>query len=63
MKTFTTTILLNLTLAIAGFTTARGENIPDLYLHDGQSLNGEWKMIIDPYDSGFYDYRYHRARS
>lgn len=22
------------------------------------SLNGEWKAIIDPYESGFYDYRY-----
>ena len=36
----------------------RAENIPDLYLHDSESLNGEWKSIIDPYDSGFYDYRY-----
>jgi beta-glucuronidase len=34
------------------------ENIPDLFLHDGLSLNGEWKMIIDPYESGFYDYRH-----
>jgi len=38
--------------------SARAENIPDLYLHGGQSLDGEWKTIIDPYDSGFYDYRY-----
>ena len=22
------------------------------------SLNGEWKAIVDPYESGFYDYRY-----
>jgi len=22
------------------------------------SLDGEWKMIVDPYESGFYDYRY-----
>jgi beta-glucuronidase len=39
-------------------TVAFAENIPDLFLHDGQSLNGEWKTIVDPYDSGFYDYRY-----
>jgi beta-glucuronidase len=22
------------------------------------SLDGDWKMIVDPYESGFYDYRY-----
>ncbi len=22
------------------------------------SLDGEWKMIVDPYESGYYDYRY-----
>ncbi len=34
------------------------DNIPDLFLHDGVSLDGEWKIIIDPYESGFYDYRH-----
>jgi beta-glucuronidase len=34
------------------------DNIPDLFLHRGISLNGEWKSIIDPYESGFYDYRH-----
>ena len=38
--------------------TVHAENIPDLFLHEGQSLDGEWKCIVDPYDSGFYDYRY-----
>jgi beta-glucuronidase len=33
------------------------DNIPDLFLHNGVSLNGEWKIIIDPYESGYYDYR------
>ena len=33
------------------------DNIPDLFLHDGVSLNGEWRSIIDPYETGFYDYR------
>ena len=36
----------------------RADNIPDLFLHGGMSLNGEWKMIVDPYESGFYDYRW-----
>jgi beta-glucuronidase len=35
----------------------RADNIPDLYLHEGVSLDGEWKTIIDPYETGFYDYR------
>ena len=39
---------------------AHAENIPDLLLHDGQSLDGEWKSIVDPYESGFYDYRYNQ---
>lgn len=39
-------------------TTVRAENIPDLYLQDGIALNGEWKSIIDPYETGFYDYRW-----
>lgn len=47
-------------LALFGFTVAssRAENVPDLYLHEGQSLDGEWRVIVDPYESGFYDYRY-----
>jgi beta-glucuronidase len=36
----------------------QAENIPDLLLHDGDSFNGEWKSIIDPYETGFYDYRW-----
>lgn len=39
-------------------TAVRAENIPDLYLYDGVTLNGEWRSIIDPYETGFYDYRW-----
>jgi beta-glucuronidase len=35
----------------------RADNIPDLFLHEGVSLDGEWRSIIDPYETGFYDYR------
>jgi beta-glucuronidase len=35
----------------------RADNIPDLFLHEGRSLDGDWKSIIDPYETGFYDYR------
>ena len=45
-------------LLILCIATLRADNIPDLLLHDGLSLNGEWKSIIDPYETGFYDYRW-----
>jgi beta-glucuronidase len=32
--------------------------LPDLALHPAQSLDGEWRIIIDPYETGFYDYRF-----
>ncbi|HEY9510059.1 MAG TPA: glycoside hydrolase family 2 TIM barrel-domain containing protein [Verrucomicrobiae bacterium] len=38
--------------------TSSAENVPDLFLHKSISLNGEWKSIIDPYETGFYDYRH-----
>ena len=28
------------------------------YMRDGLSLNGEWKAIVDPYENGYYNYRY-----
>ena len=33
------------------------DNVPDLFLHDGVSLDGEWRSIIDPYETGYYNYR------
>jgi len=52
------TCLIQFVVLLALVTAALAENIPDLLLQPGQSLNGEWKSIIDPYESGFYDYRY-----
>jgi beta-glucuronidase len=49
---------LTLFVLLALVTTTLAENIPDLLLQPGQSLNGEWKSIVDPYETGFYDYRY-----
>jgi beta-glucuronidase len=28
------------------------------YGRDATSLNGEWKIIVDPYENGYYNYRY-----
>ncbi|MEO5712537.1 MAG: glycoside hydrolase family 2 TIM barrel-domain containing protein [Luteolibacter sp.] len=50
--------IIRLALFLTFVCSAAADNIPDLLLHDGKSLDGEWKSIIDPYESGFYDYRY-----
>lgn len=33
------------------------DHIPDLSLHAATSLAGDWQTIVDPYETGFYDYR------
>jgi len=45
-------------LGLFSMSLLHAENLPDLYLHEGVSLDGEWKSIMDPYETGFYDYRY-----
>ena len=35
-----------------------GQDINGLALRDGISLNGEWKIIVDPYENGYYNYRW-----
>jgi len=45
-------------VVLLGVLPLRADNIPDVFLHDGLSLNGEWKSVIDPYETGFYDYRW-----
>lgn len=52
--------LLSAVAVLSASPSLTAENIPDLYLHKGQSLNGDWKIIIDPYESGFYDYRWNQ---
>ncbi len=55
-----TSFLHSLTLLIGVAVAAAADNIPDLDLHEGESLDGGWHTIVDPYDSGFYDYRYNQ---
>ena len=31
--------------------------IADVYARQTTSLNDKWRVIVDPYDTGFYDYR------
>lgn len=43
---------------VAAVSDLSAENIPDLFLHPSQPLSGDWQYIVDPYESGFYDYRW-----
>jgi beta-glucuronidase len=45
---------------VAAASHLSAENIPDLFLHPAQSLSGDWQYIVDPYESGFYDYRWNQ---
>ena len=50
-------ILLTL-LALAPFVRAQDGLITNTEARKTTSLNGNWQVIIDPYESGFYNYRY-----
>ena len=32
--------------------------IANVFGRKHQSLNGDWHTIVDPYENGYYDYRY-----
>ena len=54
MKRFA--LILSLATAIA--TAARGEVfLGDVFARQTTSLNGQWHVIVDPYDTGYFDYR------
>ncbi len=59
MKLLTLSLLL-----VACFTCARAQQtqqfrpIQNIEGRKTISLDGDWQMIVDPYESGFYDYRY-----
>ncbi|MCB1133266.1 MAG: beta-glucuronidase, partial [Verrucomicrobiae bacterium] len=50
------TLLSLIALAVS----ASAQHIPNLYLHPSQPLDGDWNTIVDPYESGFYDYRWNQ---
>ncbi len=37
---------------------AQNDLVPNVYERQTTSLNGAWKYIIDPYENGYYNYRY-----
>jgi len=45
-------------LLMAGAHLSAAEQPLQAYTRDATSLNGEWKIIVDPYENGYYNYRY-----
>lgn len=53
------TLFLSVTLLLAGAETfAQTDLIANPAGRTTKSLNGKWQYIVDPYETGFYDYRY-----
>src|SRR5437879_3919949 len=53
--------LILLIFLLAVLPCARAQQISLIANTDGRqtiSLDGQWRIIIDPYESGYYDYRY-----
>src|ERR1017187_10409288 len=51
-------ILLILFVAPLGAVGAHSETvIADVFARQTTSLNGQWHVIVDPYDTGYFDYR------
>jgi beta-glucuronidase len=50
--------LLALAAALFAGAGARAETvIVDVFARQSTSLNGQWHIIVDPYDTGYFDYR------
>jgi len=51
-------LILLLAAIAAGASIARSETvIADVFARTTTSLNGQWRVIVDPYDTGYLDYR------
>lgn len=45
-------------LLLCGVAQAQQNLLINTYNRPGQSLNGDWNYIVDPYENGYYNYRY-----
>lgn len=50
--------LVALCLGVTQWASAAESSSIQVYNRDATSLNGEWKIIVDPYENGYYNYRY-----
>ncbi|WP_345955570.1 glycoside hydrolase family 2 TIM barrel-domain containing protein [Mucilaginibacter sp. PAMB04168] len=55
-------ILTGVLLATGLLATAQNNLITNIGNRKAVSLNGTWQYIVDPYETGFYDYRYKELR-
>ncbi|NNL02652.1 MAG: beta-glucuronidase [Eudoraea sp.] len=51
-------IVILIFFIICSSTIAQDEVLNNAYSRASFSLNGEWNIIIDPYENGYYNYRY-----
>jgi len=51
-------VLVGMSIAVSAVRPAQGEVLlGDVSARPSTSLNGKWNVIVDPYDTGFFDYR------
>jgi len=51
-------IILLLAVVASSAASARSEvTLADVFARQTTSLNGKWNVIVDPYDTGYFDYR------
>ena len=52
-------IFLLLAVVASSVASARSEvTLADVFARQTTSLNGKWNVIVDPYDTGYFDYRH-----
>jgi len=51
-------VLLSFFLSLAGIIQPAENGLINVQNRSRTSLNGEWKIIVDPYENGYYNYRY-----
>jgi beta-glucuronidase len=45
-------------LAFAGVASGAETTLADVFAREANSLDGDWNIIVDRYDTGYYDYRH-----
>ena len=57
MKRFQTGIFLLILIFMSNIIFAQKLQITNIQNRESMTLNGVWKYIVDPYETGYYDYR------
>ncbi|MBN1597491.1 MAG: beta galactosidase jelly roll domain-containing protein [Bacteroidales bacterium] len=58
MKNYTKNSITVLLLNVLFFTALMGNESLQVYTRETVSLSGNWNIIVDPYENGFYNYRW-----